>query len=279
MTPRPQIVPDAPLTSFERTVLAVCRFANENGAAKAAQRAYQRYVGGPFVRTVVERRLHMEGLDEARALSPPAGVLLCANHRTFFDQFIIAAALETNVAWMRRLYFPVRSNYFYETWGGFVVNAVVGGLVMYPPIFRDAKKSDWNKAALEEIAAFLGQKGAVVGMHPEGTRGKGPDPYELLPAQPGVGQIIMRARPTVLPVWINGLSNSFGHEIASRFRAGGDPIIIVIGKPVDFGTLLDGTPRPAQYKRVADHLRAEIARLGERERNLRPLLTDRRASP
>ncbi len=277
MSPRPQVVPDAPLTPFERTILAVCRFANENRAAKAAQRAYQRFVAGPFVRAVVEKRVHVEGLEEAGALSPPGGVLLCANHRTFFDQFIIAGVLETRVPWMRRLYFPVRSNYFYETWGGFAVNAVVGGLVMYPPIFRDVKKAEHNKAALEEIASFLREKGSIVGMHPEGTRGKGPDPYELLPAQPGVGQIIMRARPTVLPVWINGLSNDFVHEVASRFRPGGDQIIILVGKPIDFGTLLDATPRPAQYKRVADRVRAELVRLGERERNLRELLSDRRA--
>ncbi len=275
---RPQVVPESPLTPFERTVLAVCRFANENPTAKAAQRAYQRLVAAPFVRAVVKKRLHVEGLDEVGALEPPGGVLLCANHRTFFDQFIIASVLETQAAWMRRLYFPVRSNYFYETWGGVAVNAAVGGLVMYPPIFRDVKKSEWNKAALDDIAAFLAEKGSMVGMHPEGTRGKGPDPYQLLPAQPGVGQIIMRSRPTVLPVWINGLSNSLGTELASSFRAGGTQIIILFfGQPVDFGTLLDATPRPAQYKRVADHVRAEIARLGERERNLRELLTVRRA--
>jgi 1-acyl-sn-glycerol-3-phosphate acyltransferase len=269
--PRPEIVPDAPLTPFERTVLSVCRFANTHPLPKAAQRAYQRYVGGPFVREVVGKRLHVEGLEAAAALDPPAGVLLCTNHRSFFDQFIVASVLEPAVRWMRRLYFPVRSNYFYETWGGFAVNAIVGGLVMYPPVFRQAKKSNWNKAALDEIAAFLAEKGAVVGMHPEGTRGKGPDPYELLPAQPGVGQVIMRARPTVVPVWINGMSNDFVHEVSARFR-GGAPIFVLFGPPVDFGTLLDGTPRPAQYKRVADHVRAAIIRLGERERNLRALV-------
>ena len=67
------------------------------------------------------------------------------------------------------------------------------------------------------------------------------------------------------------MSNDFGYEVTSRFRRGTPPIIIIFGEPVDFGTLLDGTPRPAQYKRVADRVRAEIIRLGERERNLREL--------
>jgi 1-acyl-sn-glycerol-3-phosphate acyltransferase len=99
-------------------------------------------------------------------------------------------------------------------------------------------------------------------MHPEGTRGKGPDPYTLLPAQPGVGQVIMRARPIVIPAWILGLGNDVVQELAAGFT-GKRKIVCVFGKPVDFGGLLDGTPRPAQYKRVADFVLREIAKLGE----------------
>ena len=35
--------------------------------------------------------------------------------------------------------------------------------------------------------------GTVMGLHPEGTRGKGADPYTFLPAQPGVGRIALGA--------------------------------------------------------------------------------------
>jgi len=260
------------LTRFERGVIRICRFANENPAAKDLQRRYLRYVGGPFVRAMTEKRLHVEGMEEACALDPPGGVLLCANHRSLFDQFIIAAQLDRRAPWMRRLFFPVRSNYFYETFGGVVINAAIAGLVMYPPIFRDPKKSEWNKSALDTVAELLSQKGTVVGMHPEGTRGKGPDPYQLLPAQPGVGQMIMRARPTVIPIWINGLGNSFVEQIVTNFSRTPQQVMILFGPPVEFGTLLMGTPRPAQYKRVADRVREEIMRLGQREKILRELL-------
>ena len=40
-----------------------------------------------------------------------------------------------------------------------------------------------------------------------GTRGKGDSPYELLPAHPGVGQIVLQARPIAVPVFVNGLPN------------------------------------------------------------------------
>jgi 1-acyl-sn-glycerol-3-phosphate acyltransferase len=254
------------LTPFERAVLRLCRFANENPTAKHVQRLHHRYVGGPFVRAMTGRSLRIEGLAEVCALDPPGGVLLCANHRSFFDQYVIAAQLEGKAPWMQRLFFPVRSNYFYETVGGVLINAAIGGLVMYPPIFRDARKSDWNKSAMESIAGLLRQPGNVVGMHPEGTRGKGPDPYELLPAQPGVGQVIMRARPTVLPIWINGMGNDVVRQIANNFTRRPEEVVILFGQPVEFGDLLGGTPRPAQYKRVADRVRNEIIKLGERAR-------------
>ena len=35
------------------------------------------------------------------------------------------------------------------------------------------------------------------------------------------------------------------------------------------GALAEGRPRPAQYKRVADHILAEIGKLGEQERAIR----------
>jgi 1-acyl-sn-glycerol-3-phosphate acyltransferase len=178
------------------------------------------------------------------------------------------SVLYKEARWPARAYFPVRSNYFYERWSGILVNGAIGGFVMWPPIFRDPARSELNKLALDEICDVIRPAGVVVGMHPEGTRGKGPDPYTLLPAQPGVGQIVMRARPIVLPAGINGIGNDFAREIAGGFTGKGK-ITCVFGPPVDFGDLLDATPRPAQYKRVADHMLGAIAKLGDIERRRR----------
>lgn len=262
-----------PLTTVERVALAVCRFANENPRAKKVQAWHHRFLGNPFVRAAVKRRLHIHGLEHVTALAPDRGVLLCSNHRSFFDQYILMSVLYDTATWPRRAYFPVRSNYFYEAWTGLVINGLIGGFVMYPPIFRDAARSDENKISLDRLTALLADPGVVVGMHPEGTRGKGPDPYTLLPAQPGVGQIIMRGKPIVLPAFINGVSNSVIHEFsksyASKPTRDAAAIHIVFGAPVELDDLLAGKPRPAQYKRVSDRVLAEIAKLGERERQMR----------
>src|SRR5262249_5404612 len=164
--------------------------------------------------------------------------------------------LYSHASWPRRCYFPVRANFFYEGWSGIAVNAVIGGLVMWPPIFRqrDEAHAELNRRALDESCELVSEPGAGGGVHPEGTRGKGPDPYQLLPAQPGVGQVVMKARPVVLPVFIHGLGNDLARELTSRFDANAPaerPIYVVFGPPVDFGGLLEGTPRPAQYKRAA----------------------------
>ena len=261
-----------PLTRAERTAIAVCEYVNRNPRAKALQTAWQRNVSNPWIFAAIGARLKLIGFDEIAAMQPDRGVLLCANHRSFFDQYVLMSLLYKRAAWPRRCYFPVRSNYFYEAWSGILVNGIIGGFVMWPPIFRDSARAELNKHALDEIAEVVREPGAVVGMHPEGTRGKGPDPYELLPAQPGVGQVVMRSRPIVLPVFIHGLTNDALKEVTSFMDARAPverPIYCVFGKPVEFGGLLEGTPRPAQYKRVADRIRDEIIALSEIERRER----------
>ena len=57
-------------------------------------------------------------------------------------------------------------------------------------------------------------------MHPEGTRGKGPDPYELLPAQPGVGKLALVGKPVVIPAFILGLGNDIVEDVRLNFTQG-----------------------------------------------------------
>lgn len=261
------------LSPFERIALGLGRFMNESERVKALQYAYLANFGVAWVSRCTSNLLHVDGLERVRRLDPPGGVLMVANHRSFFDSYIISLVLLSHrIPWARHLYFPVRSNFFYESATGVAINLLIGGGTMYPPIFRDRSKAALNKLALEGLIAKLRHKGTVVGMHPEGTRGKGPDPYELLPAQPGIGEVILKARPTILPVFVNGLSNSFVGQIVSNFRSGdkrGQPIWVVFGDPVDLGDLARGNLRPALYKRVADHVLDEVRRLGARERELR----------
>src|SRR5262249_27503241 len=154
--------------------------------------------------------------------------------------------------WARRLYFPVRANFFYEKPLGMLVNYLVGAGAMYPPMFRQASRLERNKGTVEKLAQFLAQPGSIVGVHPEGTRGKAPDPYDLLPAMPGIGQSALRAKPIVIPAFINGLSNDFVKDFRANFRPEirrERPVICVYGQPIDYDDLLAQKPRPALYKK------------------------------
>jgi 1-acyl-sn-glycerol-3-phosphate acyltransferase len=215
----------------------------------------------------------VEGLEDLIALHPDAGVMLCANHRSFFDQYaMLLACYMGPVPWARHLYFPVRSNFFYDQPLGVVVNAAVAAGAMYPPIYRQAERRALNDDALDKMVELLRKPGTVLGMHPEGTRGKGPDPYQFLPAQPGVGKVALIAQPIVIPTFIHGLGNSIVEDIKWNFSKDArraHAVITVFGAPIDYSDLTAEKPRPTLYKRAADRFMAEIKKLAEREKTIR----------
>src|SRR5262245_28936207 len=228
------------LSRAERLSLAVTRFVNERPAAKRAQHLFLSRFNQAWVKYAIGRRIYVDNIEWLLD-RPERGLLLCMNHRSYFDASITMFSLyERGAMWADKIYFPVRSNFFYEHPVGFAVNLMIGGGALYPPIFRDASKAELNRDALERMVRFLGEPGALVGMHPEGTRGKGPDPYQLLPAQPGVGQVVLQARPLVVPAFVNGLSNSYVQDITDTYRKDirrERPIIIAFGEPVDYADL------------------------------------------
>ncbi len=281
MSATPQAAPveanSAELTSIEDLALKLGRITNEGPVGKALQNAFLRTVGYTWIRAILAKRCFTEGLDRITKLDPDRGVLMASNHRTFFDQYGMLMSIWMGpTPWAQRLYFPVRSNFFYERPLGLAVNYLVGAGAMYPPIFRQTARAALNKDALERVSKFLSERGTLVGVHPEGTRGKGPDPYEMLPAQPGIGQIALHAKPIVIPCFINGLSNDFVSDVRSNFTSTvrrTNPVITIIGEPIDYSDLMAQKPRPALYKKAADRFRAAIIELMPRERELRNLAT------
>jgi 1-acyl-sn-glycerol-3-phosphate acyltransferase len=167
------------------------------------------------------------------------------------------------------MYFPVRSTFFYEGPAGVFVNAVMAAMSMYPPVMRDGPKRAFNQYGVDAIAEVLGERGTIVGFHPEGTRGKGDDPYKLLPANIGTGSIIHKARPIVLPIFTLGLINNFPKQIKSNFDGTGEPITMVFGEPLDLERFYDMPARLRTYKSISDDVHAAIAALAEEERALR----------
>jgi 1-acyl-sn-glycerol-3-phosphate acyltransferase len=268
---------EPPLSTIERLALRFGEAANENPRGKWLQTQFLRGVSYTWVRACLANRMFVEGLDEMKALRPERGVMFVANHRSFFDQYaMLLACFMGHVHWSKHLYFPVRSNFFYDQPLGIVVNAAIAGGAMYPPIYRQAERRAKNDEALDKMVEIVSTPGNVLGMHPEGTRGKGPDPYEMLPGQPGVGKLALLAKPMVIPAFINGLGNNivedvkwnFGKEARSKHA-----VVTVFGPPVDFADLLAEKPRPTLYKKCADRFMADIKKQMVREKELRAQIT------
>ncbi len=264
---------DTALTRLERFALRFGELANENPRGKWLQTRFLRGISYVWVRATLANRILVEGLDDLMALRPETGVMLVANHRSFFDQYaMLLACYMGPVAWARHLYFPVRSNFFYDHPLGVVVNAAIAGGAMYPPIYRQKERRALNDEALDKMVELLRTPGNILGMHPEGTRNKNEDPYTLLPAQPGVGKLALVARPVVVPAFVNGLGNDFVKDVYSNFTRAARrerAVISVFGPPLDYSDLCEEKPRPTLYKKAADRFMAEIKKLLVREKEIR----------
>jgi len=264
---------DVPLSRLERLAVRFAEISNEDPRGKWLQTQWLRGVSYVWVRAALANRMLAEGIEDLMALRPEAGVMLVSNHRSFFDQYaMLLACYMGPVHWAKRLFFPVRANFFYDQPLGIFVNAAVAGGAMYPPIYRQAERRALNDEALDKMVEILRTPGNVLGMHPEGTRGKGPDPYTFLPAQPGVGKVALLGKPMVIPAFIHGLGNNIVEDIRWNFTKDArraHAVITVFGDPLDYSDLCAEKPRPTLYKKCADRFMAALAPLKERERAIR----------
>lgn len=250
------------LRPFERFAFRVMRWLNRAALGAALQRAALVPLVGLFVR----RRLTIRGLEHLLALPRDASILLVANHRTFFDLWVLTWVLQQDPRLRRRLGSPVRANFFYENPLGLLVCALLSGGTMFPPFFRSAEKMPVNKLSLRLLIEKLRAPGQLVGFHPEGKRNRGDDPYALLPAQPGAGELALKARAAIIPAFVSGLTNDFWSELRGRRQ-----VIAVFGAPVDVSDFPAET-RLSHHKRCADRLNERIAALGATERRVRETL-------
>jgi 1-acyl-sn-glycerol-3-phosphate acyltransferase len=243
---------------------------------------YSRYVGPNWIWTCVHNLYEVHGLERLRGLSPRDGIMLVANHRSFFDLYFLFTALYHFTHLQQPVFCPVRADFFYQRPLGIAVNFLAGGGRMYPPVFREPSKQAFNKWSVAEVASMLRQGDVLVGMHPEGRRNKNDDPYTPLPAQPGIGKLVMDSWPVVVPAFINGLGNNIVDEILASWRRSrplravlGEPadpkrrVIAVFGEPIDLGPFRSMSNRLASHKKIADRLLATVYELGQEERRIR----------
>ena len=256
---------------WERTNLRLIARTFEPGPFNRFLALCQRTVGQAWIHHSTKHLRTVLGAERLPSLSDEESLLVVANHRSFFDLYVITAGL-VRAGLTKRIIFPVRSGFFYDNPFGIVVNFLMSFLSMYPPIFRDRKKAALNLASLDELSFLLKRGGVFAGLHPEGTRSRGADPYEMLAAQPGVGRVIHKSQVRVVPAFVSGLTNDLGAQLKGNFTRRGAPIAIVFGEPIDFDDLLDQKGSPRVYRQIAERCLERIAALHPQEQAFRAKL-------
>ena len=233
----------------------------------------QSTMGAGWIHLATYNIMNVYGLEHVEAASHDRPLVLVANHRSFFDMYAVSTVLFRNTSWRKQLFFPVRGRFFYQNPVGLLVNLIAGWWSMYPPFFATGDHPVPEKRVFDKysfrILTHLAHTGPgnIIGFHPEGTRNKGDNPYSFLRAQPGVGKLIMDARPQVIPVFIAGLCNSLPRQVMRNWNRE-EVIRIHFGPVLDLSEHLNKPDRLRTHKEIADTVMQKIAELGEQDRRL-----------
>ncbi|PWT87660.1 MAG: hypothetical protein C5B55_14420 [Blastocatellia bacterium] len=269
-TTLPTIEEAGVLSPFERFSFRLVQRMNR-GAWKRFWTWCQSTLGAGWIHLSTYNIMNVYGLENVEDASHDKPILLVANHRSFFDMYAVSTVLFRNTSWRKQLYFPVRGRFFYQSPVGLFVNLVMGWWSMYPPFFATGDHPIPEKRAFDKFSfrllADLAREGAgnVIGFHPEGTRNKSSDPYSFLRAQPGVGKLIMDAKPQVIPVFIAGLCNSLPKQVVRNWNRE-EVIRIYFGPQVDLTDHLQRGDRLRTHKEIADFVMTKIAELAEEDK-------------
>ena len=259
-------MPAVKLRGFERISVPFLEAVNRRPAVRRGLHTTLGLTFAHVVRLVTAPRWRVFGLAQVQQMVAKDGLIVAANHRSFFDLFVVTTALIFRTRHVREVAFPVRSAFFYTHPLGPVLNLFVAGATMWPPVFRDARRRELNPIGFEQLAYTLGE-GCLIGIHPEGTRNKGDDLTSYLPLKPGLGQLIAGCAPgvLVLPVFIGGLSNDVRVEIGrsyGKLPRSQRPIRVWFGEPIRADALQPTADAMAMTELVFERVRA----LGEADR-------------
>lgn len=262
----------AVLSGMERVAFRVAHRMNRGGW-KRFWTFCQRTVGAGWIHLATYNLMRVYGLEHVEAAGRERPLLLVANHRSFFDMYAVSSVLFRRTKGERRLFFPVRGRFFYESPTGMLVNMLMGWWSMYPPFFATGErpiveKREFDKFSMRLLVELCREgEGHVVGFHPEGRRNRAADPYSFLRPQPGVGKLIKEAAPHVIPVFIAGLGNSLAQQVAANWR-GGEPVRIHFGAQLELSEHLSKRDSVRAYKEIADLVMEKIGELAEQDRSM-----------
>ena len=260
----------AGLSSFERFAFRVTHRMNL-GHWKRFWTWCQRVFGAGWIHISTYNLIRVYGLEHIEAVDHNRPILLAANHRSFFDMYVVSTTLFRNTRWRKQLFFPVRGRFFYQSIGGMFVNLIMGWWSMYPPFFVAGadplpEKRIFDKYSMRRLSQLCREgAGNVIGFHPEGTRNRNDDPYSFLRPQPGIGKLIKDTDPQVIPVFIAGLGNKLAKQVLGNWT-GGPKIRIHFGKQLELTEFIAKKDDRRTHKEIGEFVMSKIAELGEEDR-------------
>lgn len=239
------------------------------GRWKRLMTFFQRHIGSLWIYLATNNLMNVFGIENVENSDASRPLVLVANHRSFFDMYTVSSVLFRRTKRPMELFFPVRAKFFYDNPLGWIVNFVMGWMSMYPPFFREARderKRAFDKFSMRKLIEICSVgKSRIIGFHPEGKRNLEGGPYDLLPAQPGIGKVVYSARPQVIPVFIAGLGNDLPKQILGNWT-GGEKIRIWFGEVIDLDEFYEKTDRLRTHKEIADHLMDKVRELADKDR-------------
>lgn len=165
------------------------------------------------------------------------GFLVCSNHISAADPFLITAVMRNQV------HFMAKNELFKIP----ILSALLRGVGAFPV---DRRKGDVGAV---KHAIHLLEEGKSMGLFPQGTRHPNEDPRDT-DVKNGVAMIAYHANATILPVYIHRKDNS-----PKMFRK----TTVIIGKPIPFSEFGYDPEKKGEYNRIANEIFDKICTLGE----------------
>jgi 1-acyl-sn-glycerol-3-phosphate acyltransferase len=111
----------AVLSPFERFAFRVTHRMNL-GRWKRFWTWCQSFFGAGWIHISTYNLMRVYGLEHVEAVDHSRPLLLVANHRSFFDMYVVSTTLFRKTPWRKQLFFPVRGRFYYQNPLGMFVN-------------------------------------------------------------------------------------------------------------------------------------------------------------
>ena len=138
-----------------------------------------RFLAGLILKIFFKFRVHGE-----REIETGVPVILCANHRSLLDPFIVAVTFKNKMQYMGKK----------ELFSNKIVAAYISKLGVFP-VDREANPLPALKYALKLL-----RNNQILGIFPEGTR---MDHYDEYAVKSGTGYLAVKSKSMIIPVKIS----------------------------------------------------------------------------